>query len=148
MRISKFLRLNLTAVIVISAQEIERAFRKELAGFKLSFIDGLVLTAIYFEEDHVSSPSELAKTFKQSKSNMSHIISRLQSQKLVTRKSAQEDLRLLRVSLTSGGEKVALKLIKIFDRSQTIVEDANGGEDSVRRLNEKIMRAANLASSH
>ncbi|RYZ93062.1 MAG: MarR family transcriptional regulator [Proteobacteria bacterium] len=146
MKIAKFLSLNMTAVIVMSGQEIERTFRKELASFKLSFIDGLVLTAVYFEEGHLSSPSELTKTFRQSKSNMSHIISRLQTQKLITRKSSPEDLRSLRVTLTTNGERVALKLIKIFDRLQSRIEDNNGGEDGVRRLNEKIRRATKLLS--
>lgn len=144
MKIDRFLKLNSAAAVVISAREIGRAFNGEFGNIGMTIDDCLILTSLYFEKDRSSRPSALAATFKESKSNTSHIVSRLEAKRLVRRSSLVGDRRGSVITLTSQGEKLALKLIKIFDGIQKRLESANGGEQKTERLNLRIYQIATL----
>jgi DNA-binding MarR family transcriptional regulator len=80
----------------------------------------------------------MAETFGMTKSNLSHLLNKLQEMKLVTRKVHAEDFRRQQVSLTVLGEKTCQRLIRYFNRMQDRLEESFGDAESLKRFNKKI----------
>ena len=80
-------------------------------------------------------PSDIAKTFKTSKSNVSHAISALEKNKLVQRKTSNVDSRIWEISLTTKGERIINKLMRKIDQYENSFEDAIGKKQSSQLIN-------------
>jgi DNA-binding MarR family transcriptional regulator len=122
MKITKFLDLNPSYVIVEVGLSIEAKINLYLKDFELGFMAALVLLSIFFEDEKISNPGTIQKTFKRSKGNISHILSHLEAKKYISRKVPIEDKRKCYVLLTEKGIKVCCKLVSFFDKMQNNFE--------------------------
>ncbi len=89
-----------------------------LAADDLSFLEGLVLAAMFFEAPAPVKPSHLAETFATTRGNVSHCVSSLEGQGLLQRKIDPEDARAYLLTLKPQGKKCAVRVIGAFDKLQ------------------------------
>src|ERR1700722_2318725 len=126
MRIDAFLHESPMFAVNRAARRFESLAAKVLAGDGLSFLEGLVLAALFFEAPRPVKPSQLAGTFGTTRGNVSHCISSLEAKGLLQRKIDPGDARAYRLSLKPQGKKCALRVISAFDRLQKEFEDEVG----------------------
>ena len=109
-----------------AARRFESLAAKVLAPDGLSFLEGLVLAALFFEAPRLVKPSQLADTFGTTRGNVSHCISSLEAKGLLQRKIDPGDARAYHLSLKPQGKKCALRVISAFDTLQKEFEDEVG----------------------
>lgn len=123
MRIEKFLKSSPTFAAIFAAQFISKQISVKLKEHDLTYLQALVLVAIFFESSQESRPSCLAKTLRMTKGNVSHCVSYLQEQGLIQYKHLRADKRGSAVGITARGKSLVVKLIKYFDEMQRKTED-------------------------
>ena len=126
MRIDAFLHESPMFAVNRAARQFESLAAKVLAPDGLSFLEGLVLAALFFEAPRLVKPSQLADTFGTTRGNVSHCISSLEAKGLLQRKIDPGDARAYHLSLKPQGKKCALRVISAFDRLQKEFEDEVG----------------------
>ncbi|HWO38862.1 MAG TPA: hypothetical protein VNO32_59570, partial [Candidatus Acidoferrum sp.] len=72
MRIDAFLHESPMFAVNRAARRFESLAAKVLAADGLSFLEGLVLAALFFEAPRLVKPSQLADTFGTTRGNVSH----------------------------------------------------------------------------
>jgi DNA-binding MarR family transcriptional regulator len=113
---------------------LEAGLNRALRRHDLTFLQGLVLVAIFFEDPVMVSPSQLAGSFWTTRGNMSHCLSSLEARGLVKRQVDQQDARVFRISIRPDGRKRAMGLIRAFDGLQNRLEREIGARDLRRTL--------------
>ena len=126
MRIDAFLQESPMFAINRAARRFESHTIQVLAGDNLSFMEGLVLAAMFFEAPRLVKPSLLAETFGTTRGNVSHCISSLEARGLLLRKIDPTDARAYRLTLKPQGKKCALRVIGAFDKLQKEFEEEVG----------------------
>ncbi len=109
-----------------AARRFESLTAQVLAEDSLSFLEGLVLAAIFFEAPRAVKPSQLADTFGTTRGNVSHCVSSLEGRGLVQRKIDPEDARAYQLTLKPQGRRCALRVIGAFDKLQKEFEEEIG----------------------
>jgi DNA-binding MarR family transcriptional regulator len=132
MRISKYLALSPVFELNAAFELILGRVNRELKEDGLTFLQGLVLTALFFEQSDAVRPSELSRILSTSRSNMSHILSALEDKGWIKRNLNRQDAREFFISLKPEGKKKATTLIKYFNSLQEKFE-AKLGEAQTRR---------------
>jgi DNA-binding MarR family transcriptional regulator len=125
MRINKFLEESPLFNLAVTYNEVIGDFQTRLSKEGVHFLESLILTALFFEEKAVR-PTELARTFQATKSNMSHSLRSLERKGLIERKTDNNDARAYYFSLTKEGKKISTRLIKVFDSTENRLEAAFG----------------------
>ncbi len=133
MRIKRYVSQSAIFALYRGHSLLIEPFQAKLAADGIHFLQGLILTALFFENREVR-PFELAKALQVSKSNLSHALRNLERKSLVKRSILAEDARAYVFTLTSSGKKKALGLIKTFD----IVENAIESKVSSKETKEFI----------
>ncbi len=129
MRIEAFLKESPLFAVTSAARRLEGLTTQVLEGDNLSFLEALVLTAIFFESPHSVRPSNLAETFGTTRSHVSHCVSSLEAKGLLLRNIDPDDRRAYRLTLKPQGKRMAVRVIGAFDRLQRAFErDAGHGE--------------------
>jgi DNA-binding MarR family transcriptional regulator len=136
MKIEKFLRESPLFAITKAARVLEANLNRALRDEQVSFLQGLVLAAIFFEDAASATPSQLAESFSISRSNVSHCLSLLEALGLVKRQVDLEDARVLRISIRPDGKRRALRLIRAFDALQNRLEQEIGTSQLQRTLSD------------
>jgi DNA-binding MarR family transcriptional regulator len=126
MRINAFLHESPMFAVSRAARRFEALASRALAQDGLSFLEGLVLAALFFEAPNPVKPSQLAETFAMTRGNVSHCISALEGQGLLKRRIDPEDARAYHLMLTPLGKKCAVRAIGAFDKLQRIFEQELG----------------------
>src|SRR5580693_4991254 len=126
MRIDAFLHESPMFAVNRAARQFESLAAKVLAPDGLSFLEGLVLAALFFEAPKMVKPSQLADTFGTTRGNVSHCISSLEAKGLLQRKIDLEDARAYQLTLKTQGKKCALRVIAAFDKLQKEFENEIG----------------------
>lgn len=126
MRIQKYLEQSPLFAINLAYEAIITDLNRSLKTEGLNVMQALLLTALFFEEKSDIKPSDLAKTFRTSRGNISHSLSHLEAHKWVRRKVHAEDARSFHIELRPEGRKKALSLIKFFDKAQDKFEKGLG----------------------
>jgi len=131
MRIDAFLEQSPMFAIQRASRRVETLTASSLAASpgssdSLSFLEGLVLAAIFFEAPQPVKPSQLAETFATTRGNISHCLSSLEGKGFLLRKIDPEDARAYLLSLKPQGKRHAIRVIGAFDRLQKECEDALG----------------------
>ena len=133
--------------------EVNRASRRfdglagrVLQGDGLSFLEGLVLAAIFFEAPESVKPSQLAEAFATTRGNVSHCVSSLEAKGLLQRKVDPADARAFHLELKPMGKKCALRVIGAFDKLQREFE-REVGKSALKGALEVILRLESLAAS-
>lgn len=126
MRIDAFLDASPMFAINRAARRFDSVAARALSADGLSFLEGLVLAAIFFDQPEPIKPSQLADTFATTRGNVSHCISSLEAKGLVQRTIDPDDARSYLLTLKPQGKKCALRVIRAFDRLQAEFEKEIG----------------------
>lgn len=126
MKIQNYLRQSPVFVVDKTASSLNARLAERLAPEEVVPMQGLVLTALYFESGQPALPSALAKAFETSRSSMSQCLTALEKRKLIRRELHPKDSRSYRISLTTDGKKKAIRLVRIFDHFQQQFESKIG----------------------
>jgi len=127
-----------------AARRFEALAGAVLKADGLSFQEGLVLTALFFESPKPIKPSQLAETFDTTRGNISHCVSSLEAKNTITRSIDPEDARAYLLTLKPEGKKAALRVMAAFDKLQKDFEDEIGKNQladmlkSLRKLEKRI----------
>lgn len=122
MKIKKYLQQSPVFAINAAYEAVIPKVNKQLKADQLNLLQGLVLTALFFEDSSDVNPSKLAEIFQTSRGNMSHILSELEYRGYIKRVVNEKDARGFKIELKSEGRKKALTLIKFYDRLQEMFE--------------------------
>ena len=122
MRIDAFLEQSPMFAVNRAARRFDSLTAQVLAGDGLSFLEGLVLAAMFFEAPLPVRPSELAETFGTTRGNVSHCVSSLEAKGLLQRKIDPEDARAYQLTLKPQGRRCAVRVIGAFDKLQAKFE--------------------------
>ena len=122
MRIDAFLEQSPMFAVNRAARRFDSLTAQVLAGDGLSFLEGLVLAAMFFEAPLPVRPSELAETFGTTRGNVSHCVSSLEAKGLLQRKIDPEDARAYKLTLKPQGRRCAVRVIGAFDKLQAKFE--------------------------
>lgn len=109
-----------------AARRFESLAGRTLAGDDLSFLEGLMLAALFFESPKLVKPSLLAETFGTTRGNVSHCISSLEAKGHLQRKIDPDDARAYQLTLKPQGRRCALRVIAAFDSLQKEFESEVG----------------------
>lgn len=126
MKMNRYLAESPAFAINLAYENVISSINKSLKIEGLNLMQGLVLTAIFFEGDALLTPSVLAQNFQTSRGNISHIISHLEYKGLVKRLVSEKDARKFNIELRPSGKKKAISLIKYFDELQNTFEKKLG----------------------
>jgi DNA-binding MarR family transcriptional regulator len=126
MKIAKYLQQSPVFAINAAYEAQIPRINRQLKEDGLNLLQGLVLTALFFEEKNDVGPSQLAEVFRTSRGNMSHILSHLESCGYLRRALHEGDARRFRIELKSEGRRKALGLIRFYDRLQNQFEKKLG----------------------
>ena len=126
MRIDAFLRESPMFAVSRAARRFEALACRALAADDLSFLEGLVLAAMFFEAPLPVKPSQLAETFGTTRGNVSHCISSLEGRGLVQRRIDPADARAYQLALKPQGKRVVPRVIEAFDTLQREFESEIG----------------------
>ena len=133
MKISRYLRESPLVALNTVYESVITDLNRKLKLEGVNLMQGLVLTALLFEENDTTTPSQIAAIFQTSRANVSHMISHLEAKGWVKRMVNKNDARQFHLTLKPEGRKLALKLVKFYDSIQNRIEDAMGAQKS-RRL--------------
>lgn len=146
MRINAFLYESPMFAVSRAARRFDALASRALAADELSFLEGLVLAALFFEAPKLVKPSHLAETFGTARGTVSHCVSSLEAKGLLQRRIDPEDARAYQLSLKPQGKRCALRVIAVFDRLQKEFESEIGkaalGEmlKAIRKLEARAVR--------
>ena len=126
MRIDAFLLESPMFAVNRASRRFDSLAARILAADGLSFLEGLVLAAIFFEAPEPIKPSHLAQTFATTRGNVSHCISSLEGKGLLQRKIDPADARAYHLALPPQGKRCALRVISAFDKLQKEFEKEVG----------------------
>jgi len=126
MRIDAFLAESPMFAIGRAARRFDILADRALAGGGLSFLEGLVLAAIFFERPALIKPSQLASTFGTTRGNISHCVSALEAKGLLQRRIDPDDARGYHLLLKPQGKRTAIGVIAAFDQLQRSFEHEVG----------------------
>lgn len=126
MKIKKYLLQSPIFALSTAYETVIPKLNKQMKKDQLNLLQGLVLTALMFEDRSDINPSYLADVFQTSRGNMSHILSHLESLGYVKRVVSEKDARGFYIELKAEGKKKALSLIKFYDGIQDLFEKALG----------------------
>jgi DNA-binding MarR family transcriptional regulator len=126
MRIDAFLQESPMFTVSRAARRFEALAARALADDELSFLEGLVLAALFFEAPQPVKPSQLAETFGTTRGNVSHCLSSLEAKGHLQRKIDPDDARVFLLALKPQGKRTAVRVIGAFDRLQKEFEGEIG----------------------
>lgn len=126
MRIDAFLEQSPIFAVNRAARRFESMTTQLLARDGLSFLEGMILAAIFFEAPQPIKPSQLAVTLGTTRGNVSHCVSSLESKGLLARSIDPADARAYFLALKPAGKRAAVRVIAAFDQMQTRCEQAGG----------------------
>jgi len=135
MKINQYLQQSPIFALNSAYEAVIPRINKLMKSDQLNLLQGLVLTALLFEEREDINPSYLAEIFKTSRGNMSHILSALESQGYIKRVVNDKDARGFKIEIKVEGKKKAMSLIKFYDRLQTLFEKNLGAQGCQKTVN-------------
>jgi DNA-binding MarR family transcriptional regulator len=139
MRIEGFLKESPLFAVTSAARRLEGLTTQVLEGDNLSFLEALVLTAIFFEAPHSVRPSNLAETFGTTRSHVSHCVSSLEAKGLLRRNIDTDDGRAYWLTLKPQGKRTAVRVIGAFDRLQRAFE-RDAGHPALRAMFKTLLQ--------
>ncbi len=139
MRIEAFLKESPLFAVTSAARRLEGLTTQVLEGDNLSFLEALVLAALFFEAPHPVRPSSLAETFGTTRSHVSHCVSSLEAKGLLRRNIDPDDGRAYRLTLKPQGKRTAVRVIGAFDRLQRAFE-RDAGHPALRAMFKTLLQ--------
>ena len=146
MKIEAFLEQSPLFAVNWAARKFESHVARLLADKNLSFLEALILVSILFEEPKRVSPSQLAAIFSTTRGNISHCVSSLEGNGLLSRRIDPDDARGYQLFLKPQGRKAAMQVIRTFDRMQATFEKTIGLTELKTAID--VIRRVENACSH
>jgi DNA-binding MarR family transcriptional regulator len=146
MRIDAFLEQSPVFAVNRAARRFESMTTQLLAADGLSFLEGLILAAVFFESPQQIKPSQLAATLGTTRGNVSHCVSSLESKGLLQRSIDLEDARAYLLALKPAGKRCAVRVIAAFDQLQKQCEQA-GGKTALNEMQKTLRKLEALCGS-
>ncbi|HTJ29662.1 MAG TPA: MarR family winged helix-turn-helix transcriptional regulator [Acidobacteriaceae bacterium] len=143
MRIDAFLEQSPVFAVNRAARRFESMTAQLLATDSLSFLEGLILAAVFFESPQQIKPSQLAETLGTTRGNISHCVSSLEGKGLLQRLIDPDDARAYRLALKPAGKRCAVRVIAAFDRLQTRCEQT-GGKAALHEMQKTLRKLEEL----
>jgi DNA-binding MarR family transcriptional regulator len=125
MKIKKFLSQSPIFAMYQAQSQVLEVFQDHLGRHDVHLLQGLILTALFFEDKEVR-PLDLRAVFNTEASNLSHSLRGLEKKGFVKRSMHPTDARGYLFGLTPSGKKKALLLMKDFDAIQDGFEKVIG----------------------
>jgi DNA-binding MarR family transcriptional regulator len=125
MKIKKYISQSPIFALYRAHTIVLESFQKKLSGHGIHLLQGLILTAIFFEDKEVR-PLELHNVLGVERSNLSHALRGLEKMGFLKRSMHSTDARGYVFSLSPTGRKLTLTLIKEFDSIQDLFEKSMG----------------------
>lgn len=126
MKIQAFLRESPLIAVVWTARRFELQLSQLFRDKELNLSAALVLVSIFFEEPGRVSPSQLADVLSMTRGNVSHAISSLEAQGLLTRRLDPNDARAFQLFLKPQGKRMAMQVVRILHQMQSSFEKTIG----------------------
>gem|GEM_PF-6384814 len=92
-------------------------------GLNLNFLQALVLAAVFFEQPAPVMVTKIVAATGLSKSNVSQIISHLESEGLLNRNVHEKDQRIWLLTTTKKAASTVPMIVAYFDSVQQNIED-------------------------
>ena len=134
MKINAYLKASPIVALNTIYESVITDFNRRLKSDGVNLTQGLILTALFFENSEVVTPSQLAEVFQTSRANISHSISHLEANGWVRRSVNPENARQIHILLKPEGRKLAIKLVKRYDELQNEIEKQMGLQKSRRAV--------------
>ena len=128
MRIKVFLQHSPMFCVSLAARRFDTLPMRVLKEDNLTFLEALILAALFFASPNLEKPSHLATTFSATRGNVSHCISSLEAKDLIQRRIDTEDGRAYRLALKPQGQKAAMRVIGALGKLQREFEEQVGKE--------------------
>lgn len=138
MQINKFLKSSPIYTSYFLSEKVFNPLQKRLKSEDLTFIQSMILAALYFENNKVY-PSDLSKSFGCTRSNISHAIKVLNQSGYLNKSFESNDGRKILLTITPNGRKKAAKLIKFYNDLQNYFEQKIS-EQALFSWNQKSMK--------
>ena len=132
MKIEVYLKASPVVSLNAVYESVITDFNRKLKAEGVNLTQGLILTALFFENSETVTPSLLAETFQTSRANISHSISHLEANGWVRRAVDPDDARKMHIQLKPEGRKLATRLVKKYDEIQNEIEKQMGSSKSRR----------------
>ena len=129
MRIDVFLKQSPVFQVNRASRSFNGYLGRILSERDISFLEALVLVAVFFEDPRPVQPSSLALTLSTTRGNISHCVSSLEAKGLIRRRLDPEDARSLHLILKPQGRKSAIEVIRTFDQMQRQIERRVGAAE-------------------
>lgn len=129
MKIKNFISKSPIVPLIQAGKIFESVLTKGLTSTGLSIWESLVIVAICFEKRDCN-PSELATDLGLSRSLLSQVLKSLMGKGLITKKLSVKDGRFIFLELTTEGQKLSAKVIKVFSQLTDQIEDNYGRRKS------------------
>ncbi|EFK4281656.1 MarR family transcriptional regulator [Escherichia coli] len=91
--------------------KIQSIIENELSEYRINTSTFMVLVSLYTSDDYCQSPSDIYKELQFSKTNITHIIDKLEKKNIAKRINNENDRRSKSICLTPDGVTLAQKLI-------------------------------------
>jgi len=110
--------------MVLNALRVQQTVKQDLIalGFNLNLLQALVLVAVFFEQPNPVMVTKIVDATGLSKSNVSQIVSHLESLGLLERKLKKEDHRFWLLTTTEEASNVVPQVVAYFDSVQKMTE--------------------------
>jgi DNA-binding MarR family transcriptional regulator len=138
-RIDAFLKESPMFAVSRAARRFDSLAAETLAADRLTFMEGMVLAALFFEAPAPVKPSQLAESFGTTRGNVSHCLTSLEGKGLVQRKIDAEDARAFLLTLKPAGKRCAVRVIGAFDKLQNRFE-GELGKTALRQMLKDLRR--------
>lgn len=117
MKIERFLKQSRLYKLHVAYRGIEANLGPTLKALDLNFTQALVLISIYFDGAGAVTPSQLVESLKISKSQLSHILSHLESMQFIRRTVDPADARRYRLKIRPERRSKVLSAVNAFERA-------------------------------
>jgi len=145
MKIEKFLNSSPIFHAYLLSEKLFVPFQMILKKERLTFVQSMILAAIYFEEESVT-PKALSELLNSSPSNISHAVKFLRSNNLIKKVVNNLDERSIYLELTNKGEKKVSKLISLYSETQDMFESVLS-ENQILSWNKRGLELIKMFSS-
>jgi DNA-binding MarR family transcriptional regulator len=122
MKFDEFIEKSLLMGLHRRYQQSFEPLMANIRQLNLNLNDSLVLLALFFEGKQTVTPSDLIRTLRIPKDQVSQSLKRLEAKDLLYRQISENDQRRRAIHITSLGKKISAQLVAKFDKQENLLE--------------------------
>ncbi len=131
MKIKNFVEKSIVSSLYMVTGSFQKSLEIELEKIGLNYIEALVLSALFFENDKENiGPTRLANVLGIKKARSSQALTKLQNLGYIRRELSETDSRRVKIVLEPIGRKVAMNVVKMFNKMEDRLENILGSAKS------------------